>query len=511
MEFETIQKYFNTTDFGSATNVLLFTIGCLILVNFLQKLIKRLNILRKGPLGPVGLPIVGYSPFLGEEPHKAFWKMKDKYGDIIGIYLGPKYSIILNEYAVAKEVLSHPYALDRAVELFSGLGGLGFGSENGEAWHEQRKFCLSAARNLGLGKGPWEDLIMEETATFVEEVHKLKGKPTDITHTLVSSLNASVISLLVGRHLKKDGDGSKIQLCADFADVALKYIAPSNLTSVIPGLRRLFEIFKISGFDIAAKTSKEFGLFMREEIDRHKTSPGLRDIEDFINSYLVKLSTSKTKDTKNYFSENMLKGNLTALFLGASDTIASSLNYLFRLMCKYRDIQDKIYAELIEAVGKDGKVRYEERHKIPYTFAVLMETQRFVSVARLSGTRRASQDFYIRGYLIPKGADIIANLWALHHDPKYWDKPDEFRPERFLTDGGTKISKQPPSFAPFSFGKRNCPGETIAWMGLVSYFTAIVKNFEISVPSGMKLEMKEVSSLVAHLDPQPLCFKPRNN
>ncbi|GFY64860.1 cytochrome P450 2F3 [Trichonephila inaurata madagascariensis] len=125
MEFGAIQKYFNTIDFGSGTNGILLTIGCIIFVKLLQTLVKWISVVRKRPPGPVGLPIVGYLPFLGKEPHKTFWKMKDKYGDIISVYLGPKYTVVLNEYTVMKEVLSHPYALDRATEQFNSLGSLG--------------------------------------------------------------------------------------------------------------------------------------------------------------------------------------------------------------------------------------------------------------------------------------------------------------------------------------------------------------------------------------------------
>ncbi|GFY37097.1 cytochrome P450 2U1, partial [Trichonephila inaurata madagascariensis] len=101
---------------------------------------------------------------------------------------------------------------------------------------------------------------------------------------------------------------------------------------------------------------------------------------------------------------------------------------------------------------QDGRARYEERHKIPYTFAVLMEAQRFGNIVTLSGTRKANQDIHINGYVIPKGSEITANLWALHNDPAYWDHPEEFRPERFLTEGDTKIVKNLPSFVPFSIG-----------------------------------------------------------
>ena len=84
----------------------------------------------------------------------------------------------------------------------------------------------------------------------------------------------------------------------------------------------------------------------------------------------------------------MLIGNVNVLFLGASDTIFSSLGWIFRLMAQYPDEQQKVYNELMMVLGKDGVARYEERHKIPYTFAVMMESQRISSIVPLSTTRR---------------------------------------------------------------------------------------------------------------------------
>lgn len=81
----------------------------------------------------------------------------------------------------------------------------------------------------------------------------------------------------------------------------------------------------------------------------------------------------------------MLEGNVNILFLAASDTIFSSLGWLFRLMAEHKDVQQRVYKELMQV---EGTARYDERHKIPYTFAVLMEGQRFSSIVPLSTTRR---------------------------------------------------------------------------------------------------------------------------
>lgn len=54
------------------------------------------------------------------------------------------------------------------------------------------------------------------------------------------------------------------------------------------------------------------------------------------------------------------------------------------------------------------------------------------------------------GYTLPKGTLVFTNLWAVHFDPKYWDDPQVFRPERFLNDKG-QIEK-PEYLIPFSVG-----------------------------------------------------------
>ncbi|KFM68124.1 Cytochrome P450 2C23, partial [Stegodyphus mimosarum] len=149
---------FQKLQFSSINVILLFLATYLIWMSLRIHWKKRSN--DSWPPGPVGVPIVGYLPFLGKEPHKSLWKLKEKYGDIIGLYMGTKYTVVLNEYSVVKETLTQPGALDRAPKLFEHIPLVGFIAANGDEWQEQRRFCLSSARDLGLGRGAWENIIM---------------------------------------------------------------------------------------------------------------------------------------------------------------------------------------------------------------------------------------------------------------------------------------------------------------------------------------------------------------
>ncbi|GBN98825.1 Cytochrome P450 1A2 [Araneus ventricosus] len=123
----------------------------------------------------------------------------------------------------------------------------------------------------------------------------------------------------------------------------------------------------------------------------------------------------------------------------------------------------------------------------------------------------ASEDISVQGYIIPKDTEIIANMWAIHHDPDYWEKPEVFRPERFLSADGTQLVKPTTNYVPFSVGRRNRPGETIVLMEILHYFAETVKNFEISTPPGVKPEFEIVNGLIVRLVPQALCFRERRN
>ncbi|GBL95321.1 Cytochrome P450 18a1 [Araneus ventricosus] len=217
---------------------------------------------QRRPPGPIGLPFVGYLPFLGKEPHKTFWNMRKKYGDIISVYLGSKYTVVLNEYKVAKEVLGHPGSLDRPRDLFKHLGHVGFVAINGERWLEQRRFTMSAAKDSGFGKDYWEALIMEELSNLVQKLQQQKGKAIDISEDLLSSFNTSLLSLLIGRRLGKD-EVDKLHLSAEYSDVVLTETGQSNATSLVPGLRKVCEIFKVAGHDKSRKVILQFSSFLK--------------------------------------------------------------------------------------------------------------------------------------------------------------------------------------------------------------------------------------------------------
>lgn len=116
---------------------------------------------------------------------------------------------------------------------------------------------------------------------------------------------------------------------------------------------------------------------------------------------------------------------------------------------------------------------------MPYTLAIIDEVLRVSSVATTGVPHRSlsGREFY--GYFIPKDALLLPNIHFMHHDPKIWGDPENFRPERFLSED-EKLHRKSEYLIPFQCGRRQCVGETMARDTVFLYLTNIFQRFAIS-------------------------------
>lgn len=108
----------------------------------------------------------------------------------------------------------------------------------------------------------------------------------------------------------------------------------------------------------------------------------------------------------------------------------------------------------------DGRLpTFEDRKDLPYVDALVEETLRWGGFSFIGVPHCTSEDDYYNGYFIPKGALVLANIWAVLQDENiYGPKTERFQPERFLYEDGTfnaEIDADPE----FGFGRRVCPGK----------------------------------------------------
>ncbi|XP_055379703.1 cytochrome P450 4d8-like [Condylostylus longicornis] len=171
----------------------------------------------------------------------------------------------------------------------------------------------------------------------------------------------------------------------------------------------------------------------------------------------------------------------TFMFEG-HDTTSAGLCFTLHAISRHQDIQDKIFNEIIEVIGKDKKksIGYRELQDLKYLELVIKESLRMYPPVSVIG-RKITTDSVIDGKFFPKGTELILYLEKLMRNPEIFPDPDKFIPERHCSNNYTEIN--PYAYVPFSAGPRNCIGQKYAMLEMKMIIVKVLQNFEL-LPNG---------------------------
>ena len=188
------------------------------------------------------------------------------------------------------------------------------------------------------------------------------------------------------------------------------------------------------------------------------------------------------------------------LVLAGTDTTAATLEWALSSLLNNPDVLKKARDELDAKVGQENLIDEPHISKLPYLQNIMSETFRLYPAAPLLVPHLASHDCTIGEYNVPRNTMVLINAWAIHTDPKLWDDPLIFKPERF-ENRETESYK----FMPFGLGRRACPGVNLAQRVFGLTLGSLIQCFdwkrvgqeEIDMTEGDGLTMPKVQPLVA--------------
>ncbi|XP_075076011.1 desmethyl-deoxy-podophyllotoxin synthase-like [Nicotiana tabacum] len=183
------------------------------------------------------------------------------------------------------------------------------------------------------------------------------------------------------------------------------------------------------------------------------------------------------------------------LFVAGTSTSATTMLWAFSELAKNPKMMKKAQAEVRE-VFKLGTERINQSHiqKLTYLRMVIKETLRLHPWSGpLSFARESREESEIDRYTIPNKMLVLLNLWAIGRDPKYWENPETFDPDRF---DGSPIESVPTHFeyTPFGAGRRICPGISFGMASVEVSLALLLYHFEWKLSNGMspqELDMTE--------------------
>ncbi|KAJ5334140.1 uncharacterized protein N7506_007923 [Penicillium brevicompactum] len=430
------------------------------------------------PPGPRGKPVIGNLldlPAAGKQEWQHWLKHKDLYGPLSSLSIFGTTLVIINDRKLAFEILEKRSAKhsSRPNLVFADeIVGWGKAPSSQDNTSLLRSYRKAMARIIGSrsSMAKFDDMLEVEARRFLWRV---LDRPSDFVKHTRTAAGAFILKITYGYNIEPHHDDPLVNL----ADLALQQFSESVvpgawLVDMIPALKHIPEWFPGAGFK---KTARFYAHTLTRLVEEPFafTKSEMAD-EKHENSFTASL-LQQGED------EEIVKWSSVALYSAGADTTVSALKGFYLAMMLHPNVQQKAQAELDQVLGPNVFPSVEDRDKLPYINAIVTEALRWHTVAPLGLPHKTDQDDIVDGYLIPKGALLLPNIWAYNHDPEVYENPSVFDPERFLNNSNSNPVPDPSNVS-FGFGRRICPGRLVADISLFLTIAHTLAVFNITKP-----------------------------
>jgi cytochrome P450 len=373
----------------------------------------------------------------------------------------------------------------------------------GEHWRQLQRFAnreLLSARNLQTIR---EKHVEEVVTALVDEVGEISNArwPIHPAQMLPRSNSMIMFRSIFGR--SEDDTGDFEERREDLLENifwSFQNATATNLADYIPWLRFLPN----NTLKEAKKVEAVQTGIVESLVDSVKARSNL-DLEN--PTCLIEVMLAKEKEGE--LNIDVIRDLIGDLLAAGIDTSAQTVSWLLLILANRPDIQRKVHEELDRVVGPNNVPTLEDRERLPYLNAVVMENMRYRTVGPFGLPHKATKSCIIGGFAISEGAQVLGNIYGIHHDSRFWDSPDEFIPERFLPlpDGSPSPAMTGPAFIPFGVGHRACPGRRFADIVVWAHASRLLHRFQFDVlaPDGCRLPEDEVFGLT--VSPKPFALQ----
>uniref|UniRef100_A0A1I8BBR5 Cytochrome P450 n=1 Tax=Meloidogyne hapla TaxID=6305 RepID=A0A1I8BBR5_MELHA len=316
----------------------------------------------------------------------------------------------------------------------------------GDKWREQRRFSLHVLRDFGFGRTAMEEKIKDDPA-FIR------------VQQMLDEQSSLVVKPIMG-----------LYLCLPWT---------VNLPLLGNAWRQLKQI------------RNDFWAFLDGHISEHlkqfnNKKEDLINSSDFIFAYLNEMKRRKIKNEENgnfdeleYFSEKQLKMLLLDLFFAGSETTVTTTKWGLILLILHTQVQERCFNEIIEKLGQN-EPELKDRSKLVYLSATISEIQRMANILPINLLRTCLENIQVDNFHFKAGTMVLPQISITMNDSTYFPEPEKFNPERFIEINkfGELMLKRVDAFLPFSIGKRQCLGESLARAELFFIFAYLIKHFK---------------------------------
>jgi cytochrome P450 len=421
----------------------------------------------KLPPGPKGNWLIGNLIPYARDPLGFATHVAREYGDVVRVPLVRETTYMLNHPDDIEYVLRgnhRNFTKDRLTHLLSKLLGQGLLTSEGDFWRRQRGLAQPAFQFQQIQRYGTVMVALTQRLLKSWQPGQCRNLHDDMMHLTLDIVARTLFDASVA--------GSEAREVGGALETAMQYLmSPITWT----GLRRWLPLPGTRRFQRAVG---QLNRILYGIIRQRRQEGRLAD------DLLSRLLTARGEDGSQ-MTDEQLRDELMTLFLAGHETTALALSYSFYLVSQHSQVEERLTVE-VDEVLEGRPPTAADVPRLRYTEWLVKESMRLYPPAWAIG-REPLEDCEIGGFFTPKGTQIMMNQWVVHRDPRWFDDPLAFKPERWDNDLARRLPRC--AYFPFGDGPRLCIGNQFAMLETVLVLATITQRYRLSAAPGYSLQV----------------------
>ncbi|XP_075983713.1 cytochrome P450 4C1-like [Anticarsia gemmatalis] len=448
---------------------------------------RMIRMARKIP-GPTPLPLIGNAHQFICQPEdliKVIKKLMEDYGDVARFWLGPDLNFVISNPEDLKVLLSTSRTSTKGPQYkyMADVLGPGILSGSGPQWRKHRKIATPNYGKRAIES--YSDVFNSEVELLLQKLRKMGTTQFDVYKEIVKTTSSSVCQTLMG--LTKE-QTAKLPHFQEVIDES-----PTLYDIVFDRMTRWYlqidPIFWMTNYyqqqNHFVKIITDFSL----QIIKHRLEK-INTLEENNKKFLMNSEQDSIVNTqlsvidrfilsKELIQDDLVKETFT-IFTSSQEASAKISSFVILMMAYHPKCQERLYNEIINIIGdEDRPVTDDDFKRMPYLEMVFKEVLRLFPIGVML-QRTVTEDIQISTCTLPAGCSFVAPIFHLHRDPRFWDRPDSFDPERFTPENIKK--RNPNCYIPFSLGPMDCLGRFFGTKLVKTICVRLLREFEVTSP-----------------------------
>jgi cytochrome P450 len=411
------------------------------------------------PPGPKGTFLLGNLSGFNRDPLGFLTRCARAYGDVVYLRTFNLPVYLVSHPDQIEEVLvtqNRNFIKDKGLRLRPGrrLFGNGLLTSEGEFWIRQRRLAQPAFHRERIAA--YGEVMVAYTERMLDEWRA--GEARDFHQDMMRLTLEIVAKTLFDAEAADEADEVSQALEA----VQEQFSAQGSLSQLLGNFLPTPSYLRFQ------KAVKRLDEIIYRIIEQHRGQQ---------TGDLLSLLLEAQDEDGSQMTDRQLRDEAITLFLAGHETTALALSWTCYLLGQHPAAEEQLVAELEEVLG-DRAPGVADLPRLRYTEMIVKEARRLYPPAWGIG-REALESCAIGGYRVPAGAQVMMCQWIVHRDPRYFDEPEAFRPERWADDLAKRLPKY--AYFPFGGGPRLCIGNSLATMEATLILATIAQQFQLTL------------------------------